>query len=125
MTSHFGEVGSGEGRIFDMILINVKYEVLPEYSETFLDEISWFTEATRAEEGNIFFDWYKDPENPNGFLLIEAFQDDAAEPHVNSDHFKRACDEMPKYLVETPDIINTLIEGKTEWDKMAEFKVER
>jgi hypothetical protein len=32
---------------------------------------------------------------------------------------------MPKYLVETPDIINTLIEGKTEWDKMAEFKVER
>lgn len=108
----------------DMILINVKYEVLPEYGETFLEEVSWFTEASRAEEGNIFFEWYRDPENPRGYLLIEAFKDDAAEAHVGSDHFKRACEEMPKYLAETPDIINTLIEGKTEWDKMAEFKVE-
>ena len=107
-----------------MILINVKYEVRPEYEETFLQEVAWFTEATRAEEGNIFFDWYKDPDKSNGYLLIEAFQDDAAEAHVNSEHFQRACDEMPQYLLKTPDIINTTIEGKTEWDKMAEFKVE-
>lgn len=106
-----------------MILINVRYVVKPEAAPTFLDDVAWFTEATRAEEGNIFFDWYKDPEDPNKFLLIEAFQDDAAEAHVNSDHFKRACEEMPGYLVETPTIINTLIGGKTDWDKMAEFQV--
>ena len=43
---------------------------------------------------------------------------------VNTEHFKRSCEELPKYLVETPDIINTKIEGKTEWDKMAEFSVD-
>ncbi|HJG43197.1 MAG TPA: antibiotic biosynthesis monooxygenase, partial [Corynebacterium phoceense] len=26
--------------------------------------------------------------------------------------------------LETPDIINTTIPGKTEWDKMAEYKAE-
>ncbi len=107
-----------------MILINVKYKVRPEFADTFLQEVSWFTEATRAEEGNIFFDWFRDPENANEYLLIEAFQDDADVAHVESEHFKRACDEMPKYLLETPEIINTKIPGKTEWDRMAEFRVE-
>ncbi|AHI22328.1 putative quinol monooxygenase [Corynebacterium vitaeruminis] len=107
-----------------MILINVKYQVKPEYVDRFLEDVDWFTQATRAEEGNIFFDWYKDPVYEDEFLLIEAFQDDAAEPHVKSEHFQRACEEMPKYLVKTPSIINTLIPGKTEWDKMAEFQVD-
>lgn len=106
-----------------MILINVKYKVLPEHVETFLDDVAWFTEATRAEEGNIFFEWYRDPQNPDEFLLIEAFHDDADVAHVQSDHFKRCCDEMPSLLVETPRIINTKIPGKTEWDEMAEFQV--
>ncbi|MCQ9344150.1 putative quinol monooxygenase [Corynebacterium kozikiae] len=106
-----------------MILINVRYQVRPEYQETFLEETAWFTEATRAEEGNIFFDWYRSPDNPGEFLLIEAFQDDAAEAHVNSAHFKRAQEELPKYLERTPDVINTLIPEKTEWDKLVEFEV--
>ncbi|HIW95339.1 MAG TPA: antibiotic biosynthesis monooxygenase [Candidatus Corynebacterium gallistercoris] len=107
-----------------MILINVKYQVKPECADTFLKDVQWFTEATRAEEGNIFFDWFRSEDDRNEFILVEAFQDDAAEAHVNSDHFKRACDEMPKYLQQTPQIINTEIPGKTEWDEMAEFKVE-
>ncbi len=107
-----------------MILINVKFNVQPEYAATFLDDISWYTEATRNEAANIFFDWYVDPANPNQYILVEGFEDDGAEAHVGSDHFKRACEELPKYLTETPDIINTLIPGKTEWDKMAEFKVD-
>lgn len=107
-----------------MILINVRFTVRPEYVSTFLGEIDWFTTATREESGNIFFDWYQDPQQPEVFLLTESFQDDAAEAHVNSEHFQRACEEMPQYLVETPDIINTTIEGKTTWDKMAEFKVQ-
>ncbi|MDN6460049.1 MAG: antibiotic biosynthesis monooxygenase, partial [Corynebacterium flavescens] len=43
--------------------------------------------------------------------------------HVQSEHFKRSCEEFPQYLLETPDIINFRIEGKTSWDKMAEFSV--
>lgn len=108
-----------------MILINVKFTPRPEYVDTFLDKVADFTEASRAEEGNIFFDWYRSAENDGEYLLIEAFADDAAEAHVNSDHFKAAQDLFPTILATTPEIINTLIEGKTEWDEMAEFKVEQ
>lgn len=105
-----------------MILINVKYKVKPEYVESFREKVDAFTQATRAEEGNIFFEWYQSTDEENVFLLIEAFQDDAAEAHVSSDHFKKACVETPEYLLETPTVINTLIPGKTEWDELVEFK---
>lgn len=107
-----------------MIFINVKFHVKPEYAETFLDEIDWYTKACNAEEGCLFFDWYRDPEDKQKFLLVEGYKDGEDVTHVESDHFKRSCEEFPKYLVETPEIINFKIDGKTEWDRMAEFQVE-
>ncbi|AIG63878.1 antibiotic biosynthesis monooxygenase [Corynebacterium atypicum] len=107
-----------------MILINVKFRPKPEYVENFREKVEEFTAATRAEEGNIFFDWFRNTDDPNEYILVEAFQDDAAEAHVNSPHFKAAEDYFPTLLTQTPEIINTLIEGKTEWDAMAEFRVD-
>ncbi|GAB3939212.1 putative quinol monooxygenase [Corynebacterium tapiri] len=107
-----------------MILINVKFRPKPENVNTFMDDVAEFTRKTREEEGNIFFDWYRSTEDENVYYLAEAFQDDAAEAHVNSQHFKDATELFPQILLETPEIINTLIEGKTEWDRMAEFSVE-
>lgn len=107
-----------------MILINVKFHVRPEYAENFLDTVSWYTEACNAEPGCLFFEWYKDPQDPNRYLLIEGYADGTDVDHVATEHFKRGCEEMPQYLVETPDIINVHIPGKTEWDKMAEYKVD-
>ena len=106
-----------------MILINVKFKVRPEYVETFRDEAAEFTNATRAEPGCLFYEWYRSTDRPDEYVLVEGFQDDAAEAHVNSEHFKKATELFPTLLVETPTIINTLIPGKTEWDEMAEFKV--
>lgn len=57
-------------------------------------------------------------------MLIEAFQDDATGPHVQSDHFKQAQAELPAYLEETPRIINTQLEG-TEWSELGELAVTR
>lgn len=106
-----------------MILINVKFKPLPEYVENFREQVDEFTQATRAEEGNLCFDWFRSTDNPEEYFLCEAFLDDAAEAHVNSEHFKKATEMFPKILKETPEIINTVIEGKTEWDRMAEFQV--
>ena len=106
-----------------MILINVKFKVRPEYVETFRDEAAEFTNATRAEPGCLFYEWYRSTDRPDEYVLVEGFQDDAAEAHVNSEHFKKATELFPTLLVETPTIINTLIPCKTEWDEMAEFKV--
>lgn len=107
-----------------MILINVKFHVKPEYAETFLEEIDWYTQACNAEPGCLNFDWYRDPEDRQRFLLVEAYADSKDVDHVQGEHFKRSCEEFPKYLLETPEIINVHIDGKTEWDRMAEYKVE-
>ncbi|KAB1504083.1 antibiotic biosynthesis monooxygenase [Corynebacterium sp. 320] len=106
-----------------MILINVKFLPKPEFVDTFRQQVTEFTEATRAEEGCLWFNWYRSEENPNEYLLSEAFKDGHDVAHVESDHFKKACVDLPKLLLETPEIINTTIEGKTEWDRMAEFQV--
>ena len=55
---------------------------------------------------------------------MEAFRDDAAAAHVNSEHFQQAIQQMPAALVETPHIISTTIEGADDWSRMAEITVD-
>ena len=54
---------------------------------------------------------------------MEAFTDDGAGPHVNSDHFKKATGEMGQALVATPRIISRQVDG-AGWDAMGEITVE-
>lgn len=105
-----------------VIFIVVKFNVKPDWSDRWLDLVADFTEATRAEPGNLWFDWSRSVDNPNEFVLVEAFQDDAAEAHVNSDHFKKAMADMPQALAETPQIISRQIEG-SGWDRMGELTI--
>ena len=81
-----------------MIFICVKWKVKPEYADQWVELTREFTEATRAEEGNLFFDWSRNVEDPNQYVLVEAFKDDAAEAHVTSEHFKKAQAELPQYV---------------------------
>src|SRR3954471_10484468 len=106
-----------------MYFIVVKFQTRPEWSDRWMDLVADFTAATRREPANLWFDWSRSVEDPNQFVLVEAFEDDGAGPHVNSDHFKRAIQELPAALAETPQIINTLIEGTNEWSRMAEMQV--
>lgn len=106
-----------------MILINVKYKVKPEKAEEFLNAVEEFTQATRNEPGNLWFEWYRDPQDPTVFLLIEGFKDDAGEAHVNSDHFAKGLESMKPFLVETPDIVSRQVEGEG-WDKMGELRID-
>lgn len=105
-----------------MIFIVVKFNVKSDWSDRWLDMTREYTEATRSEPGNLWFDWSRSVDNPNEFVLVEAFQDDAASDHVNSEHFKQAMKEMPEALVETPKIISRQIEG-SDWDRMGELAV--
>jgi quinol monooxygenase YgiN len=105
-----------------MIFICVKWRIKPEHADEWPEITHSFTEATRAEPGNLFFEWSRSVEDPEQYVLIEAFQDDAAEAHVTSDHFKAAQAELPQYVVETPQIRNMQIPGD-HWDKLGEFEV--
>ena len=107
-----------------MIFIAAKFKVLAEHADAWPDLSRSFTEATRAEPGNLWFDWSRSVEDPTEYVLLEAFEDDAAGAHVQSDHFKQAQAELPAYLAETPRIINTTLES-TEWSELGEMTVER
>jgi quinol monooxygenase YgiN len=105
-----------------MIFIVVKFSVRPEGAEQWLSRVTPFTSATRAEPGNIFFEWSRSVERPNQFVLLEAFRDrKAGEAHVNSDHFKAAMAWMPEVVSETPEIIHVEAPGES-WSTMAELQ---
>ena len=107
-----------------MLLIVVKFKTKPDWSEKWLDLVHDFTMATRAEPMNLWFDWSRSVDDPSEFVLVEAFEDDGAVPHVESDHFKKAMQDMPQALAITPHIVNTTIEGVNEWSRMGELAIE-
>ncbi|MGW7412822.1 putative quinol monooxygenase [Streptomyces sp. NPDC054863] len=106
-----------------MIFIVVKFPVKPEYADSWMQHVEAFTTATRAEPGNLWFDWSRSVADANEYVLVEAFQDDAAEAHVTSDHFRAALETMRPLLRHTPEIVSTTIEGATGWSEMGELKI--
>lgn len=105
-----------------MINIIVKYQVKPEYTDSWLDRTRAFTEAVRAEPGCQWFDWYHSVEDPHEFVLLEAFQDDAAaKAHVESQHFQDGIETMKPLVAEVPKIISRKVEGDG-WDLMGEMQ---
>jgi len=106
-----------------MIFIVVKFSVRPEYSDEWLERISTFTQSTRQEPGNLWFEWSRNVGNPNRFVLLEAFRDaEAGAEHVKSEHFRTAISDLPSMLVEVPDIVNVEVPG-TDWSKLAEMSL--
>ncbi len=105
-----------------MYFIVVKWQTKPEWTDRFMDLVQEFTAATRAEPGNLWFDWSKSLERENEFVLVEAFTDDGAAPHVNSEHFAKAMEEFPQALAATPQIISRQIDGDG-WGEMGEMTV--
>lgn len=106
-----------------MYLIVVKFPIKPDWTDRWLDLVHEFTEATRAEPGNLWFEWSRSVADPNEFLLVEAFTDDGAGPHVNSDHFKSAMRDLRPALAATPKIVSRQVDGDG-WDEMGELTVE-
>ena len=106
-----------------MIFIVVKWTPKPEHVDDFPKLVADFTNATRAEPGNLFFAWSRSLENPSEYVLVEGFRDgDAGGEHVNSEHFKTFVAAAPDFLASTPLIISHEIDA-TGWSEMGEIKV--
>ena len=103
-----------------MIFIVVKQPVRAKYADEWPSLISAFTTASRAEPGCISFDWYRSADDPNLWVLIEAFEDEAAgQAHVESDHFKAATEQMPRWLAAAPEIVHVEVPGEG-WSGVSE-----
>lgn len=106
-----------------MIFIVVKFTIRPERSEEWLSLVEDFTTATRQEPGNLFFEWSRSVDNPNQFVVVEAFESpEAGGVHVNTDHFKTAMGWMPDVVAAKPQIIHVEIPGADGWSEMAEIQ---
>ncbi|HEU5483518.1 MAG TPA: putative quinol monooxygenase [Microlunatus sp.] len=105
-----------------MYFIVVKFPVKPEFADGWMERVTPFTEATRNEPGNLFFEWSRSVEDPHEYVLVEAFTDDGAGPHVNSDHFKTFVAETPSALAATPKIVSRQVDGDG-WEPMSEMRV--
>lgn len=107
-----------------MIFITAKFQVLPAHVEEWPEIVRAFTEATRAEEGCLWFQWSRSLDDPNEYVLVEAFaDDDAGAAHVQSEHFAAACTHLPRHLAETPKIVNVSVPG-TGWSELGELAVD-
>jgi quinol monooxygenase YgiN len=107
-----------------LIFITAKFRIRPEEADEWPEISRSFTKATRAEPGCLWFDWSRSVDDPNEYVLVEAFRDDeAGAAHVQSDHFKAAQRDLPQHLAETPRIVNFSIPG-TDWSELGELRVE-
>lgn len=103
-----------------MIFIAVKFTVRTAERDNWLPAVDDFTLATRQEPGNLFFEWSYSVENPDQFVLLEAFaSQEAGKEHVNSQHFKAAIETMSGLVAEVPEIINVEVPGD-DWSRMSE-----
>ncbi len=107
-----------------MIFITAKFPVRPEYADDWPNISKAFTEATRAEPGCLWFDWSRSLDDPNEYVLVEAFRDDeAASAHVRSEHFRAAQRELPPHLAATPSIVNVSV-PQDGWSELGELRVD-
>jgi quinol monooxygenase YgiN len=105
-----------------MILIVVKFTIRPDKSDDWISLVEEFTNATREEAGNVFFEWSRSVDNQDQFVLVEAFESpEAGGVHVNTDHFKKAMSWMPDVVAENPQIIHVEV-PQDGWSKMAEIE---
>ena len=106
-----------------MIVITARFPVKPEHADDWPEISRAFTRATQSEPGCLWFFWSRSLEDPNEYVLVEAFADDAAgAAHVGSPHFKQAQHDLPQYLARTPSIINATVPG-TDWSQLGELAV--
>ena len=106
-----------------MIFITAKFRIQPEHADNWPEISRSLTEATRGEDGCLWFDWSRSLDDPHEYVLVEAFRDgDAGAAHVGSAHFKAAQVELPPYLASTPRIVSQSVD-QDDWSELGEMAV--
>ena len=87
-----------------MIVLNVTYRCKPELREAFLERIrkEGIDAASRAEAGNLKYDYYIPYDASDDLLLIEKWTDeDALKAHAETPHYARLKELKPAYVTDT------------------------
>ena len=106
-----------------MIFITARFQVRPQDADQWPQIVAEFTQATRSEPGCLWFEWSRSLADPDEYVLVEAFRDEAAGgAHVQSEHFRSAQRTLPPHLVRTPRIVNANV-PQDDWSLLGELAV--
>ena len=84
--------------------VEVHYYVRPGMRQAFYDALSesGIPAASRAEAGNVQYDYYFSPEQEDELLLLELWQDaEAVRLHGETPHFKALGELKAEYVTDT------------------------
>ena len=87
-----------------MIVLNVTYRCKPGMREEFLEMImtEGIDAASRAEEGNVRYDYYIPVDGSDELLLLQKWKDaDALAAHRGEPHFARLGEIKPEFVDDT------------------------
>ena len=87
-----------------MIVLNVTYKCRPDMREAFLEAIlrEGIDEASRAEAGNLKYDYYLPYDGGDELLLVEKWRDETAlSAHGKTPHLLRLRELKAEYVTET------------------------
>jgi quinol monooxygenase YgiN len=84
-----------------MIIIHAYFKVDPKKREQFLEQAKRVAASSQAEEGNISYSVFEDPEKPSEFVFLEKWKDQAAvQQHEETRGFQVFVSQLPNYLLE-------------------------
>ena len=86
-----------------MLVYNVTFRCRPGQRERFLEALraEGIDAASRAEEGNLQYDWFRAVGSDDDLMLIEKYRDSAAvAAHVRSPHVARLVELKEQYVSE-------------------------
>jgi quinol monooxygenase YgiN len=71
-------------------VVSAKWVAKPGREDRLAEICHEMTEPSRAEEGNLFYQAHRSPEDPRLFYLYEQYVDEAGyQAHMDSEHFTR------------------------------------
>ena len=80
-------------------------KIKPECIETARPIVEALIEATRKEEGNLKYDFFKDAKEEGTFVVLETFKNMAAfQEHLAAEHFKVGVEKLKEFSAAPSEI---------------------
>jgi quinol monooxygenase YgiN len=95
-----------------MIVVTGRLQVPAEKRERFVEVASAMCSASRGDEGCIGYRFYADLEQPDRYVILEEWADDAAlQAHFTQPHTSAFMLALPELLGSAPDALFHTVEG--------------
>ena len=89
-----------------MFVVHGTFPIKPDALAEFRPAVLQLQAATRAESGNISYEWSESVETPGTFYSIETWDSrESLDQHMTTDHVKAAVANLPGWLAGAPALV--------------------